>query len=57
MPFELESIGNLSNKVIVITGASRGIGHDLAVKAAKDGAKVAIIAKTTEPYPHMPGTI
>lgn len=48
---------SLKDKVIVITGASRGIGHAIAVRAAQDGAKVAILAKTSDANPKLPGTI
>jgi citronellol/citronellal dehydrogenase len=47
----------LNNKTIFITGASRGIGHAIALRAAADGANVVIAAKTTEPHPMLPGTI
>ena len=47
----------LTGKVIFITGASRGIGREMALRFAKDGAKIAIAAKTTEPHPKLPGTI
>ena len=49
--------GRLAGKVLYISGASRGIGLEMAKKAAKDGAKVAIAAKTAEPHPKLPGTI
>lgn len=49
--------GNLKGKTLVITGASRGIGLAIAIKAAKDGANIVILAKTTEPNPKLPGTI
>lgn len=42
---------------LFITGASRGIGKAIALKAAKDGANVVIAAKTAEPHPKLPGTI
>ena len=48
---------NLKDKVIFMTGGSRGIGLSIALKAAKDGAKVAIAAKTIEPHPKLEGTI
>ena len=48
---------SLKDKVIFISGASRGIGLAIALKAAKDGAKIAIAAKTTEPHPKLEGTI
>ena len=48
---------NLRDKSIFITGGSRGIGLAIALRAAKDGAKVAIAAKTTDPHPKLPGTI
>jgi len=47
----------LKGKVVFITGGSRGIGHAIALRAARDGARVAIAAKTTEPHPKLPGTI
>lgn len=48
---------NLKDKVIFITGASRGIGREIALKFARDGAKVVIAAKTAEPHPSLEGTI
>lgn len=48
---------SLKNKVIFITGASRGIGLAIALKAARDGAKIAIAAKTESPNDRLPGTI
>ena len=48
---------SLAGKRIFITGGSRGIGLAIALRAAQDGAKVAIAAKTTEPHPTLPGTI
>lgn len=47
----------LKDKVLFITGASRGIGLAIAQRAARDGACVAIAAKTTEPHRYLPGTI
>ena len=47
----------LRNKTLFITGASRGIGKAIALRAARDGANVVIAAKTTEPHPKLPGTI
>ena len=47
----------LKGKTIVITGASRGIGRMLALRAARDGANVVVVAKTTTPNPKLPGTI
>lgn len=47
----------LKGKVLFITGASRGIGLAIALRAARDGARIAIAAKTTEPHPKLPGTI
>ena len=49
--------GNLSGKKIFITGGSRGIGLAIALRAAKDGAYIAIAAKTAEINPKLPGTI
>ena len=48
---------NLKNKTILITGASRGIGEAIAVRCAKDGANIAIAAKTAEAHPKLQGTI
>ncbi len=48
---------SLAGKTLFITGASRGIGHAIAVRAAQDGANIAIAAKTAEPHKHLPGTI
>ncbi|MGE5624285.1 MAG: SDR family oxidoreductase [Bacillota bacterium] len=48
---------NLKDKTLFITGASRGIGEAIAVRAAADGAKVVIAAKTTRRHPKLPGTI
>jgi len=47
----------LKGRTIVITGASRGIGHAIAVRCAEDGANIVVVAKTTEPHPKLPGTI
>ncbi len=47
----------LSGKTLFITGASRGIGLAIGLAAARDGANVAIAAKTAEPNPKLPGTI
>ncbi|MBX3519272.1 MAG: NAD(P)-dependent oxidoreductase [Xanthobacteraceae bacterium] len=48
---------SLSGKSLFITGASRGIGLAIALKAAKEGANIAIAAKTDTPHPKLPGTI
>src|SRR5690348_4885316 len=48
---------SLSGKTLFITGASRGIGLAIALKAAADGANIAIAAKTTGPHPKLEGTI
>ena len=44
---------SLKDKVIFMSGGSRGIGLAIAMRAAKDGAKIAIAAKTTEPHPKL----
>jgi citronellol/citronellal dehydrogenase len=48
---------SLKDRVIFMSGGSRGIGLAIAARAAEDGAKVALIAKTSEPHPKLPGTI
>jgi len=48
---------NFKNKTVVITGASRGIGHAIGVKLASMGANIAILAKTAVADPRLPGTI
>lgn len=48
---------SLSGKTLFITGASRGIGLAIALRAARDGANIAIAAKTDKPHPKLPGTI
>jgi len=47
----------LAGKTLFITGASRGIGLAIGLRAARDGANVVIAAKTAEPHPKLPGTI
>jgi citronellol/citronellal dehydrogenase len=47
----------LAGRTLFITGGSRGIGLAIAVRAARDGANVALLAKTAEPHPKLPGTI
>lgn len=48
---------SLANKTLFISGASRGIGKAIALRAAQDGANVIVAAKTAEPHPRLPGTI
>ena len=48
---------SLEGKTIFMSGGSRGIGLAIALRAARDGANVALIAKTDEPHPKLPGTI
>ena len=47
----------LNGKLAIITGASRGIGLAIALRAARDGANIAVAAKTADPHPKLPGTI
>jgi len=47
----------LKDKTLFITGASRGIGLAIALRAARDGARIVLVAKTTEPNPKLPGTL
>ena len=50
-------MGTLKGKTLFITGGSRGIGLAIALRAARDGAKIAIAAKTFDPNPKLPGTV
>jgi citronellol/citronellal dehydrogenase len=50
-------MSDLSGKTMIMSGGSRGIGLAIALRAARDGANVAILAKTAEPHPKLPGTI
>ncbi len=50
-------MADLSGKTLFITGASRGIGLAIALRAARDGANIVVAAKTTTPNPKLPGTI
>mmetsp|Transcript_35719 Transcript_35719/g.41656 ORF Transcript_35719/g.41656 Transcript_35719/m.41656 type:complete len:306 (-) Transcript_35719:111-1028(-) len=52
-----KKLDSLKDKVMVVTGGSRGIGLAIAKRAAQDGAKVAILAKTVKENPKIPGTI
>ena len=47
----------LEGKTLFITGASRGIGLEIALRAARDGANIVVVAKTDQPDPRLPGTI
>ncbi len=48
---------SLSNKTILVTGASRGIGAAIALRCGQAGANVVVLAKTADPHPTLPGTI
>ena len=50
-------MAGLAGKTLFITGASRGIGLAIALRAARDGANIAIAAKTETPHPKLAGTI
>lgn len=50
-------MSQLKNKVVFMTGGSRGIGRAIALRFARDGAKIALAAKTSDPHPTLEGTI
>lgn len=50
-------MGSLDGKAVFITGASRGIGREIALRFASEGARIALAAKSSEPHPSLPGTI
>ncbi|HEY7630748.1 MAG TPA: hypothetical protein VH817_08615, partial [Thermoleophilaceae bacterium] len=50
-------MSDLSGRTMFMSGGSRGIGLAIALRAARDGCNVALIAKTTEPHPKLEGTI
>src|SRR5690349_195222 len=50
-------MSGLKGKTLFITGASRGIGKAIGLRAARDGANIVVAAKTTEAHPKLPGTI
>jgi citronellol/citronellal dehydrogenase len=51
------AMADLNGKTLFISGASRGIGLAIAMRAARDGANIVVAAKTAEPHPKLPGTI
>lgn len=54
---EASGARSLSGKVLFVTGASRGIGAAIALRAARDGARIAVIGKTEQPHPKLRGTV
>ena len=56
-PSTVSAAPSLRGKVLFITGASRGIGEAIALRAARDGAKIAVVGKTHEPHPKLRGTV
>ena len=53
----MSNLANLAGRTAIVTGASRGIGRELALALAANGCNVVVAAKTTEPQPTLPGTI
>ena len=53
----IPSVKDLTGKTYIISGATRGIGFNIAQKLALNGANVTIVGKTTEPHPKLDGTI
>ncbi len=54
---KLSTMSNLQGKTLFITGASRGIGKAIGIRAARDGANVVVVAKTDKPHPRLQGTV
>ena len=50
-------MAGLNGRTIFITGATRGIGREIALRCARDGANIVVTGKTSEPHPKLPGTI
>ncbi|HET9953975.1 MAG TPA: NAD(P)-dependent oxidoreductase [Polyangiaceae bacterium] len=50
-------MSTLKGKTLLITGATRGIGRAIALAAARDGANIAVLGKTDQPHPKLPGTV
>ena len=54
---ERDRVSGLKGKTIFITGATRGIGREIALRCARDGANIVVTGKTTLPHARLPGTI
>jgi len=54
---ERDRVSGLKGKTIFITGATRGIGREIALRCARDGANIVVTGKTTAPHARLPGTI